>query len=411
MRITFLNNYLSMRGGSERVMFEEAAMLRGRGHTVSFFSRRGPKDVEHEHAAFYLPNVVIEELHGWAKARRACQVVYNPAMGRAFRKFLLAVRPDVLHAHNIYGGLTTAVLDVAREQHLPVVLTVHDYKLVCPSYRALAHGRVCTACRGGRFYHCILKRCHKDSLIASLVYTTETCFTTWGRKYAPVRYFICPSRFMQQTLQANGFDPRRLVYLPNAIDATTISPAPGQGSYALYAGRLSPEKGLLTLLQAMRNLDLPLRIVGDGPQRGELLKFVEDHRLQDRVIFTGHLGGEDLARQYRNAAFFVLPAEWHENAPMSVLEAFAYGKPVLGSDLGGIPELVEPGRTGRLFPAGDAAALQDGLAALWRDRAAWGELGSAGRRRIAEEFSVARHAEALLALYDRGLRENNPLPV
>ena len=140
MRVAYLNNYLSLRGGSERVMFDEAALLRRRGHDVSFFSRRGPKDIEHEHAGFYLPNVVIEELHGWAKARRAFQVVYNPAMGRAFRKFLRAVRPQVLHAHNIYGGLTTAVLDVARAEGLPTVLTAHDYKLVCPSYRALARG-------------------------------------------------------------------------------------------------------------------------------------------------------------------------------------------------------------------------------------------------------------------------------
>ena len=405
MHVAYLNNYLSLRGGSERVMFEEAAMMRRRGHEVSFFSRRGPKDVDHAHAEFYLPNVVIEELHGWAKARRAFQVVYNPAMGRAFRNFLRAVRPQVLHAHNIYGGLTTAVLDVARAEGLPVVLTVHDYKLVCPSYRALARGRTCTACRGGRFYHCLLRRCHKDSLVASLVYTAEACFTTWGRKYDPVRYFICPSRFMRDTLLANGYAPERVLHLPNAIDAGAIVPTPGHGAYALYSGRLSPEKGLLTLLQAMVGLSLPLRIAGDGPLREELEGVAERNGLRDRVAFTGHLTGPDLARQYRDAAFVVLPAEWHENAPIAVLEAFAHGKPVVGSALGGIPELVEEGRTGRLFPAGDAAALRECLADLWNNPAAWGEMGSAGRRRIVSEFSAERHAESLLALYDRVLRE------
>lgn len=408
MHVAFLNNYLSLRGGSERVMFEEAAMLRRRGHQVSFFSRRGPKDIVHEHAEFYLPNVVIEELRGWAKVRRAFQVVYNPAMGRAFQTYLRAVRPQVLHAHNVYGGLTTAVLDVARAEGLPVVLTVHDYKLVCPSYRALAHGQVCTACQGGRFHHCVLRRCRKDSLVASLVYTAETCFTTWGGKYDPVRHFLCPSRFMRATLLANGFAPERVLYFPNAIETDGIVPAPGQGDYVLYSGRLSPEKGLLTLLQAMVGLPLPLRIAGDGPLRAELEAFADRHGLRDRVTFTGHLAGPDLARQYRDAAFVVLPAEWHENAPVAVLEAFAHGKSVVGSDLGGIPELVEDGRTGRLFPAGDAAALRERLAATWNDRAARGDMGAAGRRRVVAEFSAERHADALLELYDQILR--NPAP-
>ena len=407
MHVAYLNNYLSLRGGSERVMFEEAAMMRGRGHQVSFFSRRGPKDAVHEHAEFYLPNIVIEELRGWAKARRAFQVVYNPAMGRAFRKFLRAVRPQMLHAHNIYGGLTTAVLDVARAEGLPVVLTVHDYKLVCPSYRALAHGQICTACQGGRFYHCVLRRCHKDSLVASLVYTAETYFTIWGRKYAPVSQFLCPSRFMRDTLLANGYAPERVLYLPNAIETDGIVPSPGQGDYILYSGRLSPEKGLPTLLQAMVGLPLPLRIAGDGPLRAELEAFADRHGLRDRVTFTGHLAGPDLARQYRDAAFVVLPAEWHENAPVAVLEAFAHGKPVVGSALGGIPELVEDGRTGRLFPAGDAAALRECLAATWNDRAAWGDMGSAGRRRVVAEFSAERHADALLELYGRILRKTS----
>ena len=155
----------------------------------------------------------------------------------------------------------------------------------------------------------------------------------------------------------------------------------------------------------MQGLKFPLRIAGDGPLRAELEAFVERHGLRDRVTFTGHLAGADLARQYRGAAFVVLPAEWHENAPVAVLEAFAHGKPVVGSNLGGIPELVEEGRTGRLFPAGDSDALRECLAATWNDRAAWGDLGSAARRRVVAEFSAERHAEALLELYARILRE------
>ena len=141
-----------------------------------------------------------DRLAGLDKWRHALRVVYNPGIGRAFRRFLDAVQPRLLHAHNIYGGLTTAVLDVARDAGLPVVLTAHDYKLVCPSYLALDHGRVCTACEGGRFYRCLLKRCHKSSLAASALYTAEAYLAAWGRKYAVVRRILCASRFMHRRL-------------------------------------------------------------------------------------------------------------------------------------------------------------------------------------------------------------------
>lgn len=402
--VCFLNNHLCLRGGSERVMFEEAAMLRGRGHEVSFFGCRGPSDLEQEHAALYPPRVAIEQLRGFGKWRHALRVVYNPAMGRAFRRFLDVARPGILHAHNIYGGLTTAVLDVAREAGLPVVLTVHDYKLVCPSYLALDHGRVCSACAGGRFYRCLLKRCHKSSLAASALYTAEAYLVAWGKKYAPIRRFICVSRFARQTLLDNGYAPDRLAYLPNSVETAGVVASPGEGAHALYAGRLSIEKGARTLLRAMKGLDIPLRVVGDGPLRGELEAESARLGLRGRVTFAGYQSGEALAREFREAAFLVIPSEWYENAPMSVLEAFAHGKPVIGADIGGIPEMVEPGQTGLLFPPGDADALRERMDTLGRDRNRREEMGRAARRRAEEEFSPERHAEELLGVYEDCLR-------
>lgn len=401
--VCFLNNHLYLRGGSERVMFEEAALLRRHGHDVSFFGCRGPDDLEPAHAEFHPPRVDIAQLTGPGRWRHAWRVVYNPANGRAFHRFLDAVRPGLLHAHNIYGGLTTAVLDVARKAALPVVLTVHDYKLVCPSYLALDHGRVCTACAGGRFHQCALRRCHKSSLTASALYTAEAYLAAWGRKYAPVRRFLCPSRFMQRTLLDNGYAAERVVYLPNSVDTAGVDPAAGDGAYVLYVGRLSAEKGVRTLLRAAQTLDLPLRVVGDGPLRGELEAEARRPGLQGRVTFTGHRSGEALAREFRDAAFLVLPSEWHENAPMSALEAFAHGKPILGADLGGIPELVVPGQTGMLFPPGDADALREGMARLWRDRPGRIALGRAARRRAETDFSPGRHLKELLEVYEHCL--------
>lgn len=404
MKLCYLNNHLYLRGGSERVMFTEAALMRKEGLDVSFFGCRGPDDLERAHAALYPPAVPIDRLAGLDKWRHALRVVYNPGIGRAFRRFLDAVQPRLLHAHNIYGGLTTAVLDVARDAGLPVVLTAHDYKLVCPSYLALDHGRVCTACEGGRFYRCLLKRCHKSSLAASALYTAEAYLAAWGRKYAVVRRILCASRFMHRRLLENGYAPERLTVLPNPVDTASVEPSIGDGAHALYIGRLSPEKGVPTLLRAIEELDIPLRLVGEGPLRGDLESQAGRGRLRDRVAFAGYRTGEDLAREYRDAAFLVIPSEWYENAPMAVLEAFAHGKPVIGANIGGIPELVEPGKTGLLFPPGDVEALRRALDDLWRNRAARGDLGAAARRRAEEEFSPDRHREQLLAIYEDCLR-------
>lgn len=401
MQLAYLNNYLYLRGGAERVMLAEAALMRQAGHTVSFFACRGPQDVGSAHREFYPPSVAVADLHGLARWRHALRVVYNPQTGRAFRQFLGAARPRLLHAHNIYGGLTAAVLDAARAAGLPVVMTVHDYKLVCPSYLALDHGRVCEACANGRFYQCLLRRCHKSSLVASALYTAEAYLTAWGKKYDVVRRLICPSRFARQALLKNGYAPERVIYLPNPVAATEITPSVGRGAGALFVGRLSPEKGIRTLLRAIEGLELPLRLVGDGPLRGELEALAERRGLRNRVTFCGHQDGEALAREYRNAAFLVAPSEWYENAPMSVLEAFAHGKPVIAAEIGGLPELVEPGRTGWLFPPGDAEALRDRMAALWRDRPAWGDLGAAARRRVLEDFSPAGHARGLQDIYQK----------
>lgn len=403
MPVCFLNNHLYLRGGAERVMFEEAALLRRRGHAACFFGCRGPDDIERTHAALYPKGVDLARLRGLGKWRHACRVIYNPAIGRSFRRFLDVARPGLLHAHNIYGGLTSAVLDAAREAGLPVVMTAHDYKPICPSYLGLDRGRVCAACTGGRFYHCLLKRCHKSSLAASAIYTAEAYFAAWGHKYDSVRRLVCPSRYLLRRFLENGYAPGRLVHLPNFVATETVAPSFGEGVGALYVGRLSPEKGLQTLLRALKPLDVPLRIVGEGPLRGALEEQIDGEGLRGRVTFAGYRSGADLAREYCAAAFLVMPSEWCENAPVSVLEAFAHGKPVVGADLGGIPELVVPGQTGLLFPPGDADALRDRLETLARDRALRVQLGRAARRRAETDFSPDRHLEGLLAIYEHCL--------
>lgn len=287
MHVTMANNYLYLRGGSERVMYEEAAVLQRQGHGVSFFGRLRAEDGPDAHGGLLPPLVDLEALSLRGKIAHAPRLIYSRDTGRRFQRFLDVERPDIIHGHNIYGGLTTAICDAARRRGIPMVLTLHDYKLACPSYLMLNHGRVCEECVPGKFYRCIGNRCHKHSLVSSLIYGAEAYFNAWLRKYRHIRLFLCPSRFLLGKMAAAGIPNDRLRYLPNAVAVEQYAPDYDGTDYLLYVGRLSAEKGIYTLLHAMRDVDAPLAILGDGPLRPELEAFVARAGLAERVRFLG----------------------------------------------------------------------------------------------------------------------------
>jgi glycosyltransferase involved in cell wall biosynthesis len=250
-----LNNFYYQRGGSEQVLFEEKRILEENGHQVLAFSQAQPNNEHSEYANYFPPYTTnYENMPLLKRILSSINIVYSRKAGRAFLRFLEESQPDLVHAHNIYGGLTTSVLDAARKKGVPTVMTLHDYKLICPSYLMLNRGKICEDCRGGKFKYCLFNRCHKESFQASLVYCLESYFNKWLGKYDKIAYLICPSRFLFQKLCESGFDKNRLVYIPNYVDVRRFKPQFGRGAYLLYAGRLSREKGVLTLLKAVKRI-------------------------------------------------------------------------------------------------------------------------------------------------------------
>jgi len=400
MKIVVANNFYYLRGGSERVLFEEKRILEENGHQVIPFSRAHPKNEYSDYTNYFPPiiNYEFEKLSLPKKVHTAINIIYNRGAGRTFAKLLEQNQPDLVHAHNIYGRLTTSVLDAARQYGVPVVMTLYDYKLVCPSYLMLNDGKICYDCKGGKFYRCIVNRCHKDSLIASTIYCFESYFNKWLAKYSTVRYLICESQLMIKHLLESGFSKDRLVYIPNFIDTSNFEPRFDQQDYVLYVGRLSKEKGVLTLLKAVKALRIPVRIVGDGPERKQLEEYASQNCVKN-VVFEGRVSDQELKELYKGSAFLVIPSECNENSPMVILEAFAYGKPVIGSRIGGIPELVESGQTGMLFEAGDANQLCECIEALWSNSSMISKLGQNARHKVESEFSPKSHYDKLITTY------------
>jgi glycosyltransferase involved in cell wall biosynthesis len=278
-------------------------------------------------------------------------------------------------------------------------MTLHDYKLACPSYQFLDHGRICEACLGGRFHHAVLRRCKDGSLGASAALAGELFLHTVTRAYDPVRIFVCPSRFLAGKMRQAGVYPARLRHVPHFIDTAGMAVKATPGGPALVAGRLSPEKGVDVAIRAIAMVpEGLLEVAGTGPEE-ERLRRLADAVAPGRVRFHGLLGKEDVHRLMLAASVVVLPARWYENQPMVVLEALARGVPVVGSDLGGLPELVDPGRTGALVPPDAPRALADALRPFLADPGHGWSMRESAIARVRSDFSPERHLERLDELY------------
>ncbi|MCP4574640.1 MAG: glycosyltransferase family 4 protein [bacterium] len=322
----------------------------------------------------------------------ALSLLWNREAAARLEELIRTARPDVAHIHNIYHHLSPSILPVLARHHIPIVMTLHDLRLLCPAIHMLRRGEVCERCRGGRFHHAVLGRCVKNSRAASLLAAVETAHQRWRGIYTRhVNTFLCPSRFYRDKYAAWGFPAAKLQHLPNFVDLDFWHPdrlPDVERDAYVYFGRISQEKGLRTLLDAQAlweqgHIDgtearppLCLLIAGDGPCLGNTRARVAQLGLET-VEVLGPLDIEGLREVLGRARFSVIPSEWYENAPMAALESLAADREIVGSDLGGLPELIEPGVTGELATAGDPQSL---FAALLRA----GDKQEGAARRYAE---------------------------
>jgi glycosyltransferase involved in cell wall biosynthesis len=403
MRILHVNKFLYRRGGAEGYMLDLAELQVRAGHEVVFFGMDHPENPPQPYQALFPPFLALDRPPSGVVRRvvAAGHMVYSPASRRGIEQLLRSFRPDVAHVHNIYHQLSPSVLRPLHRRGVPTVLTLHDYKLVCPSYQLLDHGRLCEACLGGRFHHAVLRRCKDGSLGASAVVAVESAAHRLTGAYGPVRVFISPSRFLAGKLRQAGVYPDRLHVLDHFVDTAATLPKAASGGELLYAGRLSPEKGVDVLIEAVARLPgARLDVAGDGPEAARL-QALATTRAPGRVRFHGRLGKDRLLDLVRSAAAVALPSRWHENQPLVVLEAFACGVPVVTTDLGGLPELIDPGRDGEVVPADDPAALAAALGGLLADRDRAFAMGRAARTKAERRFAPERHLADLQELYRR----------
>jgi glycosyltransferase involved in cell wall biosynthesis len=393
MKVLVANKFFFDKGGPETVMFQERSSLMRSGDTVVDFSMEDERNYESPFASHFVSQKQYRNGTKLSKIYSALSLIHSREAVCKISALIKATRPDVVHCHNIYHQLTPSVIGAAKSLGVPVVLTLHDYKVVCPTYLRQREGRPCSLCLNGNFAQVLRNRCADGSVEASAVLYAEAVVHRWLGNYERVDRFLAPSRFMRDAA-CHRFKSDKVLLLYNGVDTARIASSSRDEKFVLYFGRLSNEKGVETLLRAHGGLaSWQLVVAGTGP-------LAETLQTQKQVAsFVGHLTGEVLEATIASSSLVVVPSQVYENCPMSILESMAHGKPVVASRIGGIPELVVDGETGFLFEPGNVEELRQHVTRLMSDSALRAQMGAAARKRVETQFSIDKHNADLASIY------------
>ena len=397
MKILMINKFLYPNGGSETYIFELGKQLEKMGHEVQYFGMEHEGRCVGNRVGAYTSSMDFHGGSRLAKLTYPLKTIYSSEARQKLRLVLDDFRPDVIHLNNFNYQLTPGVLLEAdkwrRESGQPcrILYTAHDYQLVCPNHMCCrVDGQVCEDCLSGKSASCIRHKCIHGSAAKSAIGAAEAAFWRWKKVYKKLDAIVCCSEFMKKKLDTDPILRGKTVALHNFI-STKKAPDVEKQDYVLYFGRFAKEKGVETFAKACKALpDIPFVAAGSGPLEGELAGI-------PNLKNVGFQSGEALQKLIAGARFSVYPSEWYENCPFSVMESLMYGTPVLGADIGGIPELIDAGENGELFESGNADALAGKIRALWGDRTRLDAYTKAcGKTRF---DTVEAYAEKLMRLY------------
>lgn len=355
MKILLSNKFYYRRGGDCIYMLNLEQLLKSHGHDVAVFAMDYPENIETPWKQYFPQN--MSKLMAFTRPFGSAEVKAK------FNKLLDDFKPEIVHLNNIHTHLSPIIAELAHNRGIKVVWTLHDYKLLCPRYDCLRNGNdICELCFNEDKSSCKTYKCMKGSTLASFIGYKEA--TTWNRRRLEkcTDVFICPSKFMEQKMAQGGFNSKKLVSLCNFIDIDKCKKDTYEKeNYYCYVGRLSHEKGVKTLIKAAQKLPYKLVIIGGGPLSDEL----KNETTNTNIEFVGYKQWDEIKEIVSKARFSVIPSEWYENNPLSVIEAQCLGTPVLGANIGGIPELIENGITGMSFESRNVKELRHKIENMW----------------------------------------------
>lgn len=404
LKVLLINNCHYRRGGADVVYLNTGDLLESRGHEIAYFSTRSQYNYSTQYSEYFVRDIDALKLNFVEQLVYMPRKLYSREAQLKLGKVVDDFKPDLAHIHLYKGGLTAAILPVLRKKKVPTVITLHDYSLLCPRNIMIdGDGKICERCLTATRLNCIYHRCNRKNLYYSIVNYIE--FVLNNDLFKPRDYFsriICVSRFNYLKHGNHPLFAERFVHLYNFYPLLSQSnPKTIKGSYFLFYGRLAPEKGVMTLINTWKKLskDIHLKIIGEGVMSAQIKDEIRVSNL-DNIEFLGFRKGEELFSFIRDASFVLVPSEWYENNPLTIVEAYSVGKPVIGSNIGGIPELIIEGKTGFLFEMGNSGALEEKIktAAKMND-SNYLEMSEAAYRFACDKFSEKDHYRDLLKIY------------
>jgi len=389
MKILLVHNSYQQHGGEDVVFQQEKELLQGGGHEVITYEKNNQDALqEANHSKVLLGARTI-----WAVSSR-----------KEFRSILRQHKPDIVHVHNTFVMISPSIYSACKEEGVPVVQTLHNYRLICPAATLFRDGRICEECVGGGIWRGVLHGCYRDSRAATatvaLMLTTHRLLGTWEQL---IDHYIALTEFARQKFVAAGLPEEKISVKPNFVPSD-----PGErstlGRFALFVGSLSDAKGVWALLHAWQTnrLSIPLRIVGDGPLKEELVNFAQRNQLVN-VSFTGQLPHSRVLNLMKKARCLIFPSEWYEPFGLTLLEAFACGLPVISSGIESLRDLVRPEDTGLIFNAGNSQDLADKVRWAWEHPAEMRAIGKNARAEYRLKYTAEQNYESLMEIYARTL--------
>jgi len=409
MKIIFASKFYYHRAGLESYLFRTKALLERCGHSVIPFSTNYHQNYETEYSKYFCKYYELSES---GKSKNSfkdnilaiANMCFNIEAYRNMKRLIKETKPDILQGFGITKHLSYSIFKAAKDLSIPTIMRLSDYALLCPNTSALdGFEEICAdfACSKPNNLKILKKKCIHGSFTASLVGKFEsTCNMILKTYKKNIDCFISPSKFLREVfIKYYGLSPEKIIYLPVFLDCTNIQCSDTDEGYFLFAGRMSREKGIMTLLKALnKGSKVPLILAGRGPKEEEFKEYAYKHHLNTR--FLGFQDFQNLQNLIKNCRAVILPSEWHENSPNIVLEAYAYGKPVIGSYIGGIPELVSENETGLTFQAGNADDLNEKIEYLHARPDIAKVMGKNAKVFLEKELNPEKHYQRLMEIYN-----------
>lgn len=406
MKILLVNKFHYIKGGSETYYFGLGELLKEKGHEVIYFSMKDDRNFPCGQEGYFTEHMDFNgKMDKIRMLQTGMKILYSREAKKKISALIQKEKPDVVHLNLFQRQLTHSIIDAVTKYHIPIVYTAHDLNCICPNYMMLTHGNICEACKSGHYGACFRNQCIKDSSVKSLLSAAEAYLYKWKKTYQKIDLFITPSAFYKRKIEEAAITTSPVIHMKNFLPAKSVYQAVEENdSYFLYFGRLSKEKGIMTMLKAYQEsgLENPLYLAGSGDLEDEIQEYISCHQLKDRIRLMGFLSGEVLQRIVQRAKCIVLPSEWYENGPYTIMEAMAQGKPVIVSSNGGLPEIVENGETGYIARPKDTASLAEcmkKMAGLSRE-----EYRIMGERAVANakrDFDADQYLKKLVQYYEQ----------